>query len=138
MYEGPLKENFPDRTSPVKRFIERLEDLDGKITDDPAFSVRLFAAAGKEHSKKYGTKLEHFAKIAEKNHRHAANNKNAMFRKIFTLDETMKAKMIHWPETQLGCCANADGAAAAVLCSEDFVKRHGLENQAVEINHMSL
>ena len=29
MYRGPLKENFPDRTSPVKRFLERLDDIDG-------------------------------------------------------------------------------------------------------------
>ena len=105
-----------------------MEELDGKLDDNSTYAVRWFAAAGKEHSKKYGTKLEHFAKIAEKNHRHGANNKNAIYRKIFTADEIMKSKMIHWPETQLGCCSHADGAAAAILCSEDFVKRHGLED----------
>ena len=138
MYEGPLKENFPDRTSPLKQFFDRMDELDGKVEDDSTYAIRLFAAAGKEHSKKYGTKLEHFAKIAEKNHRHAARNKNALYRKIYTLDEIMKAPMLHWPETLLGCCPHADGAAAAVLCSEDFVKKHGLEAQAVEINSMSM
>ncbi len=34
----------------------------------------MFGGAGLEHMKKYGTKPEHFAKIAEKNHRHSANN----------------------------------------------------------------
>ena len=50
----------------------------------------------------------------------------------------MKAPMLHWPETLLGCCPHADGAAAAVLCSEEFVNKHGLEAQAVEINSMSM
>ena len=36
------------------------------------------------------------------------------------------------------CSPNANGAAAAILCSEEFVKKHGLEDQAVEIKHMSL
>lgn len=30
--------------------------------------------------KLYGTKLEHFAKIAEKNHRHSVNNPYSQFR----------------------------------------------------------
>ena len=46
--------------------------------------------------------------------------------------------MIHWPETLLSCSPNANGAAAAIVCSEDFVKAHGLEAQAIEIRHMSL
>ena len=90
--------------------------------------MRLFASGGKEHSEKYGTKLEHFAKIAAKNHRHASNNKNAMYRKVYTVEEIMKAPMIYWPETVLSCCPNSDGAAAAILASEDFVRRHGLED----------
>ena len=32
----------------------------------------------------------------------------------------------------------SDGSAAAVLCSEDFVRRHGLQGQAVEILAMEL
>ena len=40
----------------------------------------------------------------------------------------MEAPMVHWPETQLTCCPNSDGAAAAILVSEDFVKAHGLED----------
>ena len=38
------------------------------------FAPVMFANAGLEHMRKYGTKLEHFAKIAEKNHRHSVNN----------------------------------------------------------------
>lgn len=36
------------------------------------------------------------------------------------------------------CCPTSDGGAAVVVASEDFVHKHGLENQAVEIVAMSL
>lgn len=41
--------------------------------------------------------------------------------------------MIHEPLTKLQCCPTSNGAAAAIICSEEFVKKHHLENQAVEI-----
>ena len=79
MEPGALKEYYPDRVSPMQEFRARIDELDGKDFDKRTQVVRMFAAAGKEHSKKYGTKFETFAKIAEKNHRHASNNKNALY-----------------------------------------------------------
>jgi sterol carrier protein 2 len=46
--------------------------------------------------------------------------------------------MVHAPLTKLQCCPTSDGAGAAVLCSEDFVKKHGLQAKAVEIAGMSM
>ena len=37
--------------------------------------------------KLYGTKPEHFAKIAEKNHRHSVENPNSQFRDEYTLQQ---------------------------------------------------
>lgn len=37
-------------------------------------TAQIFGNAGIEHMKKYGTKPEHFAKIAYKNHKHSVNN----------------------------------------------------------------
>ena len=91
MYNGPLREHFSDRTSPVTRFTDRLDELAGKLEKDDTYAVRMFALGGKEHSKKYGTKLEHFAKIAEKNHRHSSNNKNALYQHKFTTKQIMEA-----------------------------------------------
>lgn len=35
------------------------------------------------------------------------------------------------------CCPTSDGGAAAIICSEEFVKKHKLENQAIEIVGMA-
>jgi len=41
--------------------------------------------------------------------------------------------MIHDPLTKLQCCPTSNGGAAAIFCSEEFVKKHKLEDQAVEV-----
>jgi acetyl-CoA acyltransferase len=61
------------------------------------------------------------------------NNPNAQFQDEYTIDEIKAAKMIHEPLTKLQCSPTSDGAGAAILASADFVERHGLAGQAVEI-----
>ena len=72
MFTGSLKGFFSDRTAPLSNFFQKTEELNGKMKGP--FAPVMFANAGLEHMRKYGTKLEHFAKIAEKNHRHSVNN----------------------------------------------------------------
>lgn len=50
----------------------------------------------------------------------------------------MKSTMIYEPLTKLQCCPTSDGAAAAVVVSEDFVRQHHLEDQAVEISAITM
>jgi acetyl-CoA acetyltransferase len=50
----------------------------------------------------------------------------AVFRDTVTLDEVMAAPTVFEPLTRLQCCPPTCGAAAAVLCSEDFARRHGI------------
>jgi len=59
--------------------------------------------------------------------RHAANNPNALFRDPVTLDEVMASPNVFNPLTRLQCCPPTCGGAAAVVCSEDFARRHGLD-----------
>jgi sterol carrier protein 2 len=76
----------------------------------------MFGNAGMEHMKVYGTKPEHFAKIAAKNHRHSLNNPYSQFRKGYSLEEILKSPQIHGVLTKLQCCPTSDGAGAAILC----------------------
>ena len=92
----------------------------------------VFAEAGMEHSRKYGTTFEQFAKVAVKNHHHATSNPKAMYQVETPLDVVMSAEMIAYPNTKLMCSVNVDGAAAAVLVSERKAKQLGL-SRAVRV-----
>lgn len=95
MYKGELKRIFNERAFPTEKFSARDEELRGQ--DNGPWAVKIFANAGREHMEKYGTTLDQISKIAVKNHRHSANNKNAMLQKVFTLEEVKKSTMIHSP-----------------------------------------
>ena len=50
----------------------------------------------------------------------------------------MKSPKVFGPLTKLQCCPTSDGSAAVVLANEDFVRKHRLESQAVEIVAMEM
>ncbi len=93
----------------------------------------VFAEAGMEHTRKYGTTFEQFAKVSVKNHHHSTMNPKAMYQIETPLETVMNAEMIAFPNTKLMCSVNVDGSAAAVLASEKKVKELGLMKRAVRI-----
>ena len=86
----------------------------------------VFAEAGMEHTRNYGTTFEQFAKISVKNHHHSTMNPKARYQIETPLDEVMNAEMISYPNTKLMCSVNVDGAAAAILVSEKKAKELGM------------
>ncbi len=48
---------------------------------------------------RFGTSKEQFAKVAEKNHRHSANNPYAQFQDVYSLQEILDSKEICDPLT---------------------------------------
>jgi acetyl-CoA acetyltransferase len=101
-------------------------------------TAQFFGNAAREHMERHGTTPAQFAKIGLKNHKHSVNNPYSQFQDEYTLDDILKAPMVYDPLTKLQCCPTSDGAAAAVVASEDFVRRHRLEKQAVEIAGMAM
>jgi acetyl-CoA acetyltransferase len=92
----------------------------------------VFAEAGMEHSRKYGTSFEQFAKVSVKNHHHSTLNPKAMYQIETPLEMVMNAEMIAYPNTKLMCSVNVDGSAAAVLASEKKARELGMK-RAVRI-----
>lgn len=131
MERGSLSSKFMDRTNPMDKHMEVMIDRYGMVAAPAA--AQMFGNAGREHMEKYGTKPEHFAKIAFKNHKHSTNNPYSQFQDVYTLEQVMNSRKVFEYLTLLQCCPTSDGAGAAVLASEEFVRSHGLENQAVEI-----
>jgi acetyl-CoA acyltransferase len=93
----------------------------------------MFASLGMEHTRKYGTTFEQFAKVSVKNHHHSTMNDKAMYRVETPLAQVMEAEMISYPLTKLMCSVNVDGAAAAIVCSERKARALGLMNRAVRV-----
>ena len=98
----------------------------------------VFSMVGLEHSRKYGTTMEQFAKVSVKNHHHSTFNPKSMYQKETPLAEVMTAEMIAYPNTKLMCSVNVDGAAAAVLMSEKRARERGLLGRAVRVRASAL
>ncbi|XP_026854161.2 non-specific lipid-transfer protein [Electrophorus electricus] len=131
MERGSLSSKYMDRTNPMDRHMEVMLNRYGMVAAPAA--PQMFGNAGREHMEKYGTKPEHFAKIAWKNHKHSTNNPYSQFQDEYTLDQVIKSRKVFEFLTVLQCCPTSDGAGAAVLASEAFVRRNGLQAKAVEI-----
>ncbi|XP_036899145.1 sterol carrier protein 2 [Sturnira hondurensis] len=125
-----MKPSF-HRTSPLDKHMEVMINKYG-LSPQP-YTAQIFGSAGKEHMEKYGTNVEHFAKIGWKNHKHSVNNPYSQFQKEYSLDEVMASRKVFDFLTILQCCPTSDGAAAAILADEDFVQKYGLHSKAVEI-----
>eukprot|EP00004_Rigifila_ramosa_P009225 TRINITY_DN20710_c0_g1_i1.p2 TRINITY_DN20710_c0_g1~~TRINITY_DN20710_c0_g1_i1.p2 ORF type:complete len:422 (+),score=105.26 TRINITY_DN20710_c0_g1_i1:45-1268(+) len=136
MEKGSLGSKFEDRTNPMDQHMMTMVDVRGFAKAPPA--PQMFGNAGREHMERYGTKPEHFAKIALKNHKHSVHNPRSQFTDDYTLEQIMAAPKVYEPLTKLQCCPTSDGAAAAILCSQEFVEKHNLQANAVEIIGMSM
>jgi acetyl-CoA acetyltransferase len=136
MEKGSLGAKFADRTNPMDRHVLLMMQLREYGAAPPA--AQLFGNAGREHMDRFGTKPEHFAKIGFKNHKHSVNNPYSQFQDEYSLEDILNSKPVYDPLTKLQCCPTSDGAAVAILANAEFVKRHGLEAQAVEIAGMAM
>ncbi|MDO8771263.1 MAG: lipid-transfer protein [Burkholderiaceae bacterium] len=135
MSPGAIGALFKDRPSPFERFDNATDEL---VDIDLPLALRYFGGAGLAHMNEFGTKVETFAKIRAKASRHAANNPLALFRTVLTEEEVMASPMM-WPGvlTRLMACPPTCGSAAAIVCSADFAKAHGL-NRSVRIRAQAM
>ncbi|HVY47814.1 MAG TPA: lipid-transfer protein [Minicystis sp.] len=123
MEKGALGSKFNDRTNPMDQHAAVMSKVQGFNQAPPA--AQMFGGAGREYRWRWGTKRETFGKIAEKARRHAANNPYALFAEPLTLDDIMASPEIFDPLTRYQCCPPTCGAAAAVVCSDEFAKKKG-------------
>lgn len=128
MRPGALGSIFDDRPTPFDDFDQECDALVGH--SEVPLALRYFGGAGKTHNEKYGSTLEDFARIRAKASRHAAKNPLALFRNEVTPEDVM-ASPVMWPGVmhRLMACPPTCGAAAAVLVSESYAKKHGISDK---------
>ena len=124
MRPGALGSVYDDRPDPLARFLDALEAKEGG-TEVP-MALRLFGTAGLAYQRAYGASDETFARITVKARSHAAHNPLALLRTPVTVEEVLGSPRLFGNLTRLQCCPPTCGAAAAVLCTEDFARRHGI------------
>jgi len=125
MRPGALGTIYEDRPSPFEQFDAVTEELVGNA--QIPLALRYFGGAGLAHMNRYGTTLEDFAKVRAKASRHARNNPLALLRQELTAEQVLESPEV-WPGVmhRLMACPPTCGAAAAILVSERFAARHGL------------
>jgi acetyl-CoA acetyltransferase len=72
--------------------------------------------------------IEDLADVSVKNHEHAVDNPNAMYRKSVTREEVLQSPLVAPPLTLYMLCAPNEGAAAAILMHRDEARRRGIDD----------
>ena len=126
---GVEKMTHPDRT----RAMAALASASDRQPADPGRSVfmDLNAERAKNYMRRYGATPRHFALCAAKNRFHASLNHKAAVRTLMDADAVLQDRMVLDPLTRAMCGGIADGAAAVVLVSSAFARRHGLHGPKV-------
>ncbi|GKT37800.1 Sterol carrier protein 2 [Aduncisulcus paluster] len=115
MERGSLSMKFTDRESPLLPQLNRLGEL---TPPQMPMTAWMFAAAAEEYMREYGLTAEQLAWIGYKNHKHSVNNPYSQFQDEYSLEDILSSRSIVAPLTKL---------------HEEFVDKHGLADQAVEI-----
>jgi len=130
MQPGALKGAWDDRPSPMTRFAEAMTEKQGYEPAAPR-AAQFFGGAGRDYMAQYGIRKDTFGRISVKARQHAARNPLAVFRQTLTLDEVMASAPVFDPLTRFQCCPPTCGAAAAIVCSAEFARKHKLDMQVV-------
>jgi acetyl-CoA C-acetyltransferase len=101
-------------TPRVSEILAEAGDCGGEMRAGNTFAS-LFAMIARRHMYQFGTKREHLAAVAVKNHANGALNPDAHMRKVITMEQALKGKPVAEPLTVYDCSLISDGAAAVIL-----------------------
>lgn len=107
------------------------EPAQGKSGGHSAF-MDLYAMGARRHMEQYGTTQRQLAVIAAKAHTNSVLNPLAQYSFPMTVEEVLADREIVFPLTRAMCAPIGDGAAAAILCSERFLRTQG-SSRAVRV-----
>jgi acetyl-CoA acetyltransferase len=99
-----------------------------------------YAMQATYHMKRFGTTQRQIAVGAAKNHNMGALNPKAQYRFEMSVDDVLADREISHPLTRAMCAPIGDGAAAALLCSEDFLMAQpaAVRERAVKVRASAL
>lgn len=137
MRPGALDRVFPTYTDPLERHRESVVAAMGlgeKERELPP-ALMMFGSQLEWTARELQISDEVFARIAVKARAHAKHNPYAIFRDPLTVDDVLAAPTVWGRLRKLYACAPSCGAAAVIVCSERFAKRHGLRTDVAILAH---
>jgi acetyl-CoA C-acetyltransferase len=105
-------------TPRVTEILASAGDCSGEIRAGSTFPS-LFAMIARRHMHDFGTRREHLAAVAVKNHANGALNPDAHLRKVITLEQALAGKPVADPLNLYDCSLISDGAAAVIVMAAD-------------------
>lgn len=125
---GTDVENIPQMN---EAWIKRLQELGIQPEfDDSDNSAKrrgpmmdMYGLLVQAHMNKYGTTQRQLAVITSKNHWHGAMNPKAQYQMEMSVEEVLESREVVYPLTVPMCAPLGDGSAAAIICSEAYLKR---------------
>ncbi len=127
-----MMEAFAEQEEKIKKEREARGETEKAKSGQRTVFMDVYAMIARAHMEKYGTTQRQMAVISSKNHYHSSMNPLAQYQNEFSVEEVLAAPEVAYPLTRPMCSPIGDGAAAVVICSEEFAKRIGASH-AVEV-----
>lgn len=120
-------ENFAEH---IKMFEELSQRFKTKVPEGQSppgegrsIFMDAYAMGARWHMSKFNSTQKQLAVICSKNHFHGSLNPLAQYQTTMTVEEVLADKPVAYPLTRAMCAPVGDGAAAAILCSESYLKK---------------
>jgi len=78
----------------------------------------------RKRMQRYGTTEEDLARVKVLLSQYGAQNPNARYKKVYTIEEVLTSKMVCDPLRLYEVCATSDGAAALILCAANKAREY--------------
>ncbi len=91
--------------------------------DGRSIFMDAYAMGARWHMSRFGSTQRQLAAICAKNHWHGSLNPMAQYQRDMSIDEVLGDKPVAYPLTRAMCAPVGDGAAAAIVCSEAYLKK---------------
>ena len=106
-----------------KTFKLKIPDDGSKPGEGRSIFMDAYAMGARWHMDRFGSTQQQLAVICSKNHFHGSLNPLSQYQHTMTVEEVLADKLVAWPLTRAMCAPVGDGAAAAIICSERYLKK---------------
>jgi acetyl-CoA acetyltransferase len=134
-YEHGIDRLDRDRLLAEYSLVARQCDRDFSFGPGHTVFMDTYAMQACWHMWKWGTTQEQIAIVASKNHFNGSLNPKAQYQFEVPVEKALEDYMVSYPLTRSMCAPIGDGGAAAILCSEDYLKNlpPAIRHRAVRI-----